>query len=99
MAEQPGRTANDVVSVTPMDKGIVSRAVKGLLDMELLTRVASQDDGRLGHLYLTEKGERRYDVIAAEVRKVEDDLLAAMSEKEQRALGPLLARLIGAMGG
>ena len=33
VAEQPGRTAVEVVRITPMDKGIVSRATRGLLDL------------------------------------------------------------------
>ena len=46
VAERPGRTANEVVAITPMDKGIVSRAVKALLDKGMLARKASNEDGR-----------------------------------------------------
>ena len=45
VADKPGRTSAEVVTITPMDKGIVSRATKALLTMGLLTRVASQSDG------------------------------------------------------
>ena len=47
VAEVPGRTSVEVVTVTPMDKGIVSRATKALLNMGLLRREASQLDGRI----------------------------------------------------
>ena len=93
VAEAPGRTANDVVAVTPMDKGIVSRAVKSLIDMNLLSRKASRDDGRIGHLHLTAKGMRRYAAIAADVRGVERRLRAALSDDEWSALGGMLTAL------
>ena len=60
IAEVPGRTAVDVVTVTPMDKGIVSRATKALLEAGLVIRRASQADGRVSHLYLTGKGKDVY---------------------------------------
>ena len=94
VAEKPGRTANDVVAVTPMDKGIVSRAVKSLIDMNLISRKSSKDDGRIGHLFLTAKGARRYHSMADEVRKVDETLKTALSEKECDALRNILTRLI-----
>jgi|GEM_PF-2226939 len=64
IAEVPGRTSVDVVTVTPMDKGIVSRATKALLEMGFVRREASQTDGRLSHLHLTDAGTDLYaDVI------------------------------------
>jgi len=63
-AEVPGRTSAEVVTITPMDKGIVSRATKALLEMGYVRREASQLDGRLSHLHLTESGTHLYqDVI------------------------------------
>ena len=60
IAERPGRTSVDVVTVTPMDKGIVSRATKALLEMGFVRREASQSDGRLSHLHLTDAGAALY---------------------------------------
>ncbi len=93
VGEAPGRTANDVVAVTPMDKGIVSRAVKSLIDMKLLSRKASQEDGRVGHLYLTAKGMRRYAAMAGEVRGVEKRLRACLTDEDWSVLSDLLRRL------
>jgi len=56
IADQPGRTASEVVDVTPMDKGIVSRAVTTLVEKKLVDRRASVSDGRLSHLFLTKGG-------------------------------------------
>ncbi len=97
VATDPGRTANDVVAVTPMDKGIVSRAVKGLLDMRFLVRNASQQDGRIGHLYMTRKGEQVYEAIASEVQKVEEELLSALAKSDQKKAGAIFAKMISTL--
>ena len=70
IAEVPGRTSVEVVTITPMDKGIVSRATKALLEMGLVRREASQSDGRLSHLHLTEEGSKLHDDLIPIVRSV-----------------------------
>ncbi len=94
IAEKPGRTANEVVAVTPMDKGIVSRAVNNLIDMKLVSRKASQEDGRIGHLFLTRKGMRQYSSMAAEVREVDEEFRSALSSEECKHLSRILKTLI-----
>lgn len=93
IAERPGRTANEVAAVTPMDKGVVSRAVKALLATGLVVRKASQADGRLGHLHLTAKGQDIYARLAGEIREIETALLAGFSHEDQQRLRDCLARL------
>ena len=70
VAEVPGRTSGEVVRITPMDKGIVSRATKALLVMELIRREASQLDGRISHLHMTAFGQALYSEIMPKVRDV-----------------------------
>ena len=70
VAEVPGRTSVEVVTITPMDKGIVSRATKALLEMDLLHRVASQTDGRISHLHMTQRGESLYQTILPQVLNI-----------------------------
>ncbi len=64
IGEQAGRSAADVVAVTPMDKGIVSRAVTSLIEAEMVRREMAPDDRRKSHLYLTEKGLAQYQAIS-----------------------------------
>lgn len=97
VAEVPGRTANEVVAVTPMDKGIVSRAVKSLIEQELLERRASHSDGRLGHLHLTASGEATYRAIAADIRAVEAEMRAALPEGKWRSAQATLDKLLAAL--
>lgn len=63
VADQAGRTVSDVVTVTPMDKTIVSRSAQHLVKIGLLTRTASALDGRVSHLNLTETGQNLYNEI------------------------------------
>lgn len=93
IAEQPGRTAVDVVKVTPMDKGIVSRGTKALLDAGLVRREASQADGRVSHLYLTGKGEALYAEVLPHVEAVAGQAQATLGAEERTALLATLQRL------
>lgn len=86
IADKPGRTAKQVVMMTPMDKGIVSRAVKSLIEMGLLTREGSQNDGRVGHLFLTNKGETTYCQLADDMRQVESRVAATLSNQDRKTL-------------
>ena len=53
-----------------MDKGIVSRATRGLLDLGLIRREASQLDGRLSHLFLTDAGADFYETLTPQVEAI-----------------------------
>lgn len=93
IAERPGRTAVDVVRVTPMDKGIVSRGTKALLDAGLVRREASQADGRVSHLYMTAKGETLYAEVLPHVEAVAEQAHAALGAQERTTLLAMLQRL------
>ena len=67
IGDQDGRTASHVVELTPMDKGIVSRAVASLVAQGYLKREASRTDGRLSHLYMTASGRKIFEAIVAEL--------------------------------
>lgn len=93
IAEQPGRTAAEVVTITPMDKGIVSRATKALLSAGLVVREASQGDGRISHLFLTDQGEALYQALVPQVEAVAIEAHAALSADDQNQFGRVLGRL------
>ena len=97
IAEVPGRTSGDVVSITPMDKGIVSRATKALLEMGFIKRVASQDDGRLSHLHLTPEGVSVYEQIMPRVEAVLRCADQSLSRQQQARLSQDLHTLMDAL--
>ena len=94
IAEVPGRTSAEVVTITPMDKGIVSRATKALLEMGYVRREASQTDGRLSHLHLTPAGTKLYREIIPTVQEVTQIAGESLSTERQEQLSKELNALI-----
>ena len=94
VAELPGRPSVEVVRVTPMDKGIVSRATRALLEQGLLRREASQLDGRLSHLFLTPGGLSLYHTVAPQVQGISSGVCDALDDAEQRRLTATLRELV-----
>jgi len=87
VAEQPGRSSAEVVNVTPMDKGLVSRAVASLIDAQLIEKVNDASDRRKSSLYMTAQGEKNYSIIAAElahaIRAIDQSMQGAGVNFEQ----------------
>ena len=65
VGEMPGRTAQEVVAVTPMDKGIVSRAVQTLVKRGYISRAEVAHDRRQAALSLTPDGDALYGHIGS----------------------------------
>lgn len=79
VAERPGRTAQEVVRMTPMEKATVSRAVSAMIERGLMRREADDRDGRSSRLALTESGKSLYALIAPAVLRVEASIVSAMA--------------------
>ena len=94
IAEVPGRTAREVVTITPMDKGIVSRATKALLTGGFIRREASQLDGRISHLHLTDAGNDMYQILIPQVEAILKRSAECLSDGDQEELGKKLEALI-----
>lgn len=69
VGEAPGRLAQHVVEMTPMDKGIVSRAVAALVEKKLIRREASAADKRSTHLYATPRGAHVYKRVSTMLQR------------------------------
>ena len=95
IGEVPGRTSVEVVTITPMDKGIVSRATKALLEQGLVRRKACQTDGRLSYLFLTKKGQRVYEELIPLVEGILNKADEALSQGSQIELCGHLRQLMG----
>ncbi len=63
VAERNGRTSAEVVAVTPMDKGIVSRAAASLVEEGLLQKKNDLGDKRRSQLLMTKTGRKIYQAI------------------------------------
>jgi DNA-binding MarR family transcriptional regulator len=90
----PGQTASEVVKRTAMDKVTVSRAVKKLLEKDLIERNALEEDRRRQPLKLTrQKGWRLYRKIVPKALAYEAELLAALTSPERKSLGVMVSKL------
>lgn len=69
LGDKDGRSAAEVVAMTPMDKGIVSRAVTSLGERGLLKRIEDTQDKRRRTLHLTKSGKAHYNVISTNIQQ------------------------------
>ena len=94
IADKPGRTSVEVVTITPMDKGIVSRATKALLSLGFIRREASQLDGRLSHLHLTNQGWEMYQKLMPQIESVLQRADDCLPPQIQKVLAESLTKLM-----
>jgi DNA-binding MarR family transcriptional regulator len=93
IADRPGRTAQDVVRMTPMEKATVSRAVSALIGRGFLRREADDRDGRASRLVLTDAGRAAYQAIAPAIEHAEAELTQSLTDIDRQQLLSLLDRL------
>jgi len=83
IAEKPGRTSAEIVAITPMDKGIVSRAVKNLLVMKLIEKAPIDTDRRRSPLHMTPEGITHYTCISKNLAPALQTLKSQHADPEQ----------------
>ncbi len=77
-----------------VSKGLVSRSVEHLVTDEYLLSKRDEDDRRIVHLYLSEKGQEIVCRIKEEVTKINEQLLADISEKEIEQMEKTMTKII-----
>jgi len=83
----PGdRAACDVMAVTGLDKGYLSRILSRLVREKLIEKRSKDDDGRVKLLSLTPKGEDLLDDLREKARREAKDALDALSQDNRRRL-------------
>ncbi len=85
----------DIVKLTRMDKVSVNRAVRQLVERELLIRVPHPGDGRSHRLALTKAGRTLYENVVPHALEIERQVLRTLSRTEREQLWHLLERLRG----
>lgn len=95
IGDKPGLSAVEVVAKTPMDKGIVSRAVTFLIESNYVRRKIDAADKRKSALFLTPKGKK----LHAQISKAQVQAIASYrSEQVQdKAFNALLTDRISRM--
>ncbi|WMY09958.1 MarR family winged helix-turn-helix transcriptional regulator [Paraburkholderia phenoliruptrix] len=82
-----------------LDKSQASRAAEALIRQGLVKREASAEDGRVVLVSLTAEGRALYRKVMPIARKWNGDLFVSLDEKEKRALGEALDKVIAAITG
>jgi DNA-binding MarR family transcriptional regulator len=97
LGRYPGLTASQVCERTVMDKVTVSRAVKMLLDRQLVRRLTHADDRRKRPLQVTHpQGHKLLEEIIPFALDYQAELLGSLEPGEWRLLDKLIAKLFQA---
>ena len=91
LAHRDKPTATDVAEALGIDRGYLSRILRGFSERELVRKTSSRADGRQTLLSLTARGRRAFAGINQRSQDDVGAMLAAMSAPEQ-------ARVVAAMG-
>lgn len=89
-----GIAAQDVCAAGGFPKNTLSRGIQKLLRRKLIRRAADPRDRRRYVLRLTAEGRRIFDETLMPMVEREQRMLSALSPDEQRTLSTLLARLV-----
>lgn len=88
-------TATAMAREAEMDKGQISRAIKGLLSAGYLTSQNNARDARQSLLQLSKKGEAVYDRLINVMRQRQRDLTLGIEDAELEAFYRVLEKLEG----
>lgn len=87
-------SVTELTDYSGMDKVTVSRALREMVDKNLMTRTLDENDRRRSTIELTEEGRRIYDEISPGAVEYERDLLKPLSADERKVLEALVDRLL-----
>ena len=93
LGSSPAQTASDLAKRTAMDKVAIHRAVKLLMEKDLLQRRPDHADRRRQRLRLTGAGKNVLATIIPKARGFEYELLEALEPDEARALDRIIEKL------
>lgn len=92
-AGNSGGTQNEIARALKVDKGTVSRAVRTLVNANLITQTQCTHDTRACTIELTQEGWELADPISAISKQWADEVARDFSDEERSAFSAGLARL------
>jgi DNA-binding MarR family transcriptional regulator/GNAT superfamily N-acetyltransferase len=99
IAHRSGVTAAELADELDLDRGYLSRLLKGFESKRLLAKSASPDDGRRQHLRLTPAGLRVFEPLERRSQEQVKGMLAALDEERRGALLKGMEVIQSALGG
>ena len=99
IAHRNGITAGELADELDLDRGYLSRLLKGFETKRLLARQASQEDGRRQHLRLTPAGRRVFEPLERRSQEQVKAMLAGLDDDRRGAVLKAMEVIQGALGG
>ncbi len=93
LGEYPGASADEVSAKTQIEKSLISRALKKLLERNLVTRSVDEKDRRRQNLMLSSIGMDVYRQIVPVSLDYEKQLLECFSAAERKQFDEMIDRL------
>jgi DNA-binding MarR family transcriptional regulator len=90
LADEDAQTMSQLAHALGVQPPTVTKMVSRLSAQGLLQRVASQTDGRLARVHLTDLGRSRIEEIDRIWKRIEREALAGIDDKDRKKLRKLL---------
>ena len=88
-----GATQSELTRVTKMKAPTISVALRNMENEGLVERVADGDDGRVTHVYITEKGRRVDGENLARLQQVDAIMMEGISDEDAEAMLTTLCKM------
>lgn len=93
LSELQVSTHSEIARLTEIDKGLLSRTLKGMIEAGLIVAKASPSDNRQIQLTLSAVGYDKFEAARPAMRARQSKLLGTMSESENEILFRILSKL------
>ncbi|GGF05010.1 MULTISPECIES: MarR family winged helix-turn-helix transcriptional regulator [Stappia] len=93
LSDNDGQTMSQLAAVLCVQPPTVTKMVTRLSAQGLLRRAASETDGRLSRVFLTEEGRARVEIIDKSWKRLEREALVGLDDKDRKKLRKLLRQV------
>jgi DNA-binding MarR family transcriptional regulator len=91
--KQDGLRQVDIATRLNLSAPTVNKMLKGLIEIDLVTRERLDDDARSTRIYLTDRGFEMREEVEAQWLELEESCLSGLTETERLVLSELLSKL------
>ena len=91
--KQDGLRQIDIAERLNLSAPTINKMLKGLIDVNLVTRARLEDDARSTRIYLTSAGKAIREQIEEQWLELEESCLTGLTETERLVLSDLLGKL------
>ncbi|QGZ37340.1 MarR family winged helix-turn-helix transcriptional regulator [Stappia indica] len=93
LSEGDGQTMSQLAAVLSVQPPTITKMVTRLSAQGFLRRAASETDGRLARVFLTDEGRALVETIDRAWKRLEREALAGLDEKDRKKLRKLLRQV------